>query len=457
MDTLRVVSLMRALLLALGLSAMSCSESRFFAPVVQGVVTDIRTGQPVIGARILLVDAYSIAPTPHVTATDDRGFYRFERVEPGTYAVFLYHDHLVLFDRTASLVRVERGSFMTHDMRLLDSELWDGRGYRVAGVVRNAKSGDPIEGAFAEPGVWAYGGVDVFAPFLGVTLPEWAATDQHGRFSITNPVVTDFRGDPLGLFPITVFRQGYEPYTLVGRGPSMPTIGALLPLPKDSVLTVAIDLTPESAPGPGAVRGRVLELGSGRPVRVWVALSILAAADPDTLPDRGPAGVPVQGKVVVTNAEGRFLIGGLHPGEYVLSPGYLDGDGYSPQYDAPVATITDMDSAAVDIGDVFVLRAIEPIFPEDGTSIMPHSPQLSWEPFPDGPEYEVVGYKVSDARRYPLDTTTELLSEPHWQAPAFPAGSFVRWIVDAFAVVGNDPDTVVIGTFEHVATFTVDR
>jgi hypothetical protein len=234
---------------------------------------------------------------------------------------------------------------------------------------------------------------------------------------------------------------------------------ALLPLPKDSVLAVVIHLSPRDAAPPGAVRGRVLDLAGGNPVAgLRVALSALHAASPDTL--RGvPAPAPVPGRVTATDEDGRFRIDGLDPGAYVPAVAYEVGDGYGGHpgfpgdYEVPVATIVAGDTAAVDVGDLLVRRAVQPLSPAAGTMTGVRA-ELRWEAFPAGEGYAVAGYQLSHGEGYPMQRVPALLTGTSWTIGVTP-GAYVRWHVNVLGAVGADQDTVSIGEFESVATFTV--
>jgi hypothetical protein len=438
---------------------LGCAEGP--APTaVQGTVTELESGAPVAGATIFLFEASTLTPGSGLARTDARGHYRLEDLISGDYVlVLICEDSFIAYDRAKPLVHVEAGSVTAYDLAILGRLPLGGPRYRIDGTVTDAATGTPVAGAFVEPSLWALSAQDLHGAIAGVTVPDWGTTDAHGQFSIRAFVTSDETGTHDGLAPITVLRAGYEPFTLVGSGRVIPFIGPLLPLPADSVLTVTIRLRPAGA-ARGGIRGRVVERGTRRPAAgIRVGLSVMTSAHPDTLGARRPAPVPVQGKVAVTDSSGAFLIEGLSPASYVIAPAYLEDDGYaggSPWLRAREVEIGDADTAAVDAGDVEVLRAVRPLYPAQRSTIRDPAPELRWEPFPAGTGYEVIGYLLEVNTGFfgePIEQ--RLTGEPRWQAPAFAPGTRVSWWVSVLAAVGAPPDTVKIGSFERGASFMV--
>lgn len=424
---------------------------------VQGTVTEIGSGTPVPDAGILLVTANSVSPFSHVTRTDAQGRYLIEDVPAGDYGVFLYHERLTRFDRTAPLVHVGAGAIATFDMRLIEWGFSPAVRYWIRGVVVDAVTKQPLSGALVEPTTFALSGIDIEGLFGGFAIPYWGATDNEGHFSILDNVYSDPGGENVGLEPITVVHEGYEPFTLVGPGEGG-MFGPPIPLPKDSVLTVTISLRPFSAVPNGALRGRVLNVVSNAVVpNLLVGLSILAAADPDTFYARGPSLVPLPGKVARTGPDGGFTIGGLAAGTYVVTPAYLEGDGYvagGGWYSLPVITVAEADTA-VDAGDVPVVNAVRPLAPPLGAEITELNPELRWEPFPPGEAYTVLDYELQVGTGFLLDVVADHLPEPRWQGSTFEPGDHVRWSVRARLAVGSPPDTIRLFIFEGIPTFLV--
>jgi hypothetical protein len=453
-----------AVLALAGPTGCSDDENRPPAPTgsVRGTLTQVENGAPVIGAKLLLVDPATLATKSPFARTNVIGRYRIDEVEPGTYAVFVFHDTLLIYQRSGPLVRVSAGAISVHNVSLLDSQFNDHTGYRVAGNVIDASTREPIAGAYVE-GIFS-GYNDVEFLFQAYGGPYWAVTDEDGSFSVRVSSLTDEQGDPRGLEPVSAAKSGYRPGTLVGSGPSdAPLYPALLPLPQeeDSILTVLLRLEPEGGAGPdpastGALRGQARFLGdpvAGLPV----AASLTYVSDPDTMPGgRARARVPVPDRTTITDAEGRFLIPGLTPGAYVVHPAYQDGDGYLFEW---VNQFTVAAAETVEVGLPSLQIAIRPLGPEDGSVITDRTPEFRWEPRPDAAGYEFLGYRLSYATSHFDWTIVEPLDGTSWQLPdasAFPPGASIRWNVEVLGRIEGDPNSVV-ARFEHLATFQIAR
>jgi len=446
-------------LLVAGLFTLGCEDESPSLGTVAGALTEIGSGDPVADAGVLLVSASSMIPAAHLARTDRQGRYRIEGVTPGDYAVFLYHARFTTFDRSLPLVHVDAGESSRQDMRLIDWGLASEDRYWINGVVID-EEGDPLPDAFVEPNAFALSGADVVALFRGIAHPFLGITDEEGRFSIQDLVHRDEIGNSIGLGPITVVRDGYEPYTLVGPGEGSGPLGPPIPLPPDPVLEVTIRLRRLSPSPPGAVRGRVANVLTGAPVpNVLVGLSVLSSSPPDTFGGREPAPVPLPGKVATTNAAGEFRIDGLSPGVYVVAPAYLDGDGFVADdgaYRLPIATITEGDTAVVDMGEVPVVDAIRPLAPAPRSEITDLSPEFVWQPYPTGANYAPIDYELFVAStEYFMHPEAAFLTEPRWEGTTFAPGDHVRWSVSARVSVGSPPDTVRLFVFENTPTFTV--
>jgi hypothetical protein len=431
---------------------------------VAGTVTEVESGAPVTDAWLVLVDPVSLATVSTPARTDPSGRYRFDALAPGEYATFLFHDSLVVFDRSASRVQIRAGEVVTQNLRLLDSEMGGYRDWRIVGSVLDATTGQPVPGAYVG-GVYTGGWVIEWA-FDAAALQNWGVTDSQGRFSIGADVVMDEAAQILGLGPISVTRAGYEPFTLVGRAQPYPYLPT--PAPGESVLTVSVRLQPSAAGAPaGAIRGIASFLGQPVP-GIRVGVSISSVADPDTIPAAAAVrmgtdeiAVPLPGSVAVTDAEGRFLIAGLRPGEYSLAVAYLDDDGYGPTWGQrirdPFELIQVVASDTADVGTVGLWRAILPIDPAPGATTADRTPEFLWQAFVPPSGYALREYEIGVSTRW-FFYDFYRVTEPRWQLPdslGLPAGAHVRWYVHAYAVRESPPDTLLAGTFERIATFSV--
>lgn len=429
---------------------------------VKGSIVLLPSGSPVTDARVLLVDPYQLTPASPLTGTDHNGRYQIDQVPPGSYSVFVYHDSLFTFDRTAPLVWVSANNVSTHQVRLVRNEFWDNPEYRIAGTVIDAETGDPIEGAFVEGLFWA---AHVDLPFRGVLGPWFGVSDSLGRFSIRVSAISDVGELLYGLEPISVSKAGYDPKTLCGDGEQFdPQLPPALPFPPDdeTTLNVQLGLFPLDAQGNGqhgigTLRGRVTCLG--RPVGfLSVAVSLFASANPDThrLTPLAAA-VPIPERYAFTNEDGVFTIDRLTPGSYVVHPAYLDGDGYlyMPHQSYIHEVVL---SGTTDAGDIPILPAIKPNLPHDKSIIQNRRPLFTWDARPDTSSYTFHGYRLEICVGSTTWATIRDLTEPRWQMPAelaFDAGSLIRWTVDVMGTPHTQTYPIVMARFEHDATVTV--
>src|SRR5262245_12167503 len=117
-----------------------------------GSVTSIETEPPtpVANAQVILVnDDFTVAAGP--VSTDSSGVYRFLEPPVGTYASFLFHSGLFVFDRTHSTVTISEGDTVRQDFRLIESDLFStSGGYKVRGKVTDGRTGAAVVGALVE-------------------------------------------------------------------------------------------------------------------------------------------------------------------------------------------------------------------------------------------------------------------------------------------------------------------
>ena len=188
------LSMLTALSLAIGCRLTSCGDDDPTDPSVgqvSGTVTELYGGAPARDVGVLLVNTSNITPGARIARTNALGRYAITDVEPGTYAVFVYHDSLVVYDRTSPVVDVEKGRTSVYDVRVQDSQLWNGEGPRIRGVVLDDESGEPVAGAFVGETLWGLNAEDFHALFMGIGFPSWGVTDEAGSFSIEMSLVVD--------------------------------------------------------------------------------------------------------------------------------------------------------------------------------------------------------------------------------------------------------------------------
>ena len=433
---------------------------------VTGVLTELESGEPVDDARVALFEPSTLRTASASTPTDTTGRYFIGHVPPGEYALVVYHDNLVIFERPSSLLHVSPGRKTRWDLRMQTSGLWDGSGPRVSGTVRDATTGEPIEGA--QVGSSDMAGLDIEAPLFGTTLPEMSVTDAAGRFTLKYccrlAVAEEF-----GIPPLAITKAGYEPYTLIGRGPEiLPGLGPMLPTP-DSVLTLEVRLRREVEGAPrGSIRGRLSF--AGQPVSgVQVGLSLFVVAQPETFPATAPTkssnwneeliAAPLPDRVAISDPTGAFQIGNVPFGTYRVIAAYRADDryvaGWLRRSEQPLATIADTN--VVDVGDLALAKSMRPIYPLDGAVDTEPSPEIQWEPLTGLPAgYTLVDYSLNIDDDYTLDLIIRRLHEPRWQVPVkIRPNAHMRWNADARVVRAGSPDTLILGKMERAATFTV--
>jgi hypothetical protein len=423
------------------------------AGTITGTVRLLGSGQAVTDATLLLVEPVSLAAVAAPSALDAAGAFTMTDVPPGDYVVFVYHDELVVFDRTASTITVVDDQTTSCDLRLTPAHLWAAGDYRIEGTVRDMNSGEPVAGAYVGDSTSA--SFDAFALMGGVSLPEWAVTDAAGHFSVDANLLIDEGGEAIGILPITITHADFQPRSIVGPGePLLPQLGAPLAMPAEGETVLALDaeLLPwtEVEPGAlGALRGRVIF--SGQPVAdLSVAVSLSVTADPEVHdPD---AKTPVPGRTAHTDAEGQFVITGLEPGYYRVIPGYHPDDAFTGSLlTLPQTTVAANDT--VDAGSIDVVRVIRPLDPADGATVTTGTPTLSWTPLPGATYYDlswsVDGYVVDHVLDHGLVQPSYTIEAED----AIPVGSCVRWHVMAYIVPPDRTTGDLIGQTPWTTTF----
>lgn len=429
---------------------------------VEGTLTEVNSGTPVGDATVMLIDVLELTVASEIVGTDNAGHYRIDGIAPGSYAVLVFHDSLAVREKPAPQVRVSPNKVTTFDINLVDIEFSGPGGYHIEGTVIDAQTLEPVPGAFVGQALLLQGELEGFAE--GVAFLS-AVTDSFGSFSV--PALDLEFAFESGLAPITVTKEGYEPYTLIGEGPSIPgVLPPLLPFPPGDGLTLAVDISLEplspdgtGSHGAGAIKGRLMSFG--QPVAdVLVGASISAVSDPDTFRTPPVSPVPVPEGVARTDAQGRFLLEGLTPGQYWVDPAFLDNDGYvKGTFGDPLAFMcTVVDSGTCDLGVLEIGRAITPVSPQNRSTVQDTTPEFRWSPISIPPGYDFLGYEVGYGVGYLLMDSGGLLQEPRWQVPVskvFSPGDNVRWHVSAVAYDPSSQREVEIAAFEWPVTFSV--
>lgn len=430
---------------------------------IAGTVTDVE-GRPVHGAAISLVETASFRIVAGPFVTNATGHYEGERIPPGRYGVLIHGaGEAYALQWTHSVVEIQPGSRAVEDITLLHFTPLPSR-YRIRGTVRDAVSHAPVVAAHVGA---VYGYHEETETLLrGYTSATRGVTGADGTFEVSAGTVPWF-GPASGLEPISVSAPGYEPVTLVGRGPNLPGDRYNMPMPAlpfpelpDSVLQVTIELRPLAASSEtGVVRGIVKHQGVPV-VGVRVYLSLSAVTHMDTLPQAGTGAakagvtrvcVPLPDHSAVTDADGSFFIDRVPPGRYNAAAGYEPGDGFEPEY-LPVGGITSVAAGDTAVIELSPYKALLPLAPLDGSVVTSadSSVELQWEPLPLEPGWVLSGYSVfvvDSARTH----RTLFTQDPHLVVHGV-AGGLVRWSV--FGSVGSTPPGKASGgVFERQSVF----
>ncbi len=301
----------------------------------------------------------------------------------------------------------------------------------LAGTVVDADSGQPLDRVLISLNPYAEG-------YQGDTTPSDDVTGPDGAFQVWDiPLLQEeYAGPVVQAVPLRLSRDGYRPlsyrYSSRYGDTDLDITGLVIPL------------TRIAEADSGSLSGRVLLLGE--PVAgVRVALG-LGAQLPGLLPESAPDGkaaAGVVGRTAVTDADGRFTIGGLPAAAYVPHPGFLIGDSvYYPDQTANRAyTVTPGTPAVTD--DLLVVHEIMPWWGNGGAyTAGAVDIRISWSPVPDAATYSIYlgGLEVPD-------TETNKLVVP--DSRDLPPGDY-PWRIQA-----QNADGAPIGIMQTYAWFRI--
>ena len=419
-----------------------------------GTVTDRDSGDVLAAATVVLLnDDFS---TYAVRDPDAVGAFRFADVPAGSYLLYVLLADYMMADASQTLVDLDAGKSFAVDVLMLHNpeEMLD---FAITGTVTDATTGEPVGGAWiAATGLAEAGNtVRYLTNNSGTTL---TVSGEDGFYRLPAFPVRDNggMGDIIGLAPISLGRNGYRPRTFVGEGEGVChewyLTGGLLPAPADSVLELDIALEPVPDGGVpatelGALTGRVVSDDDVPQAGVWVNVTLMELADPDTIPV--PDKVSVDGGWVVSGADGTFAMQ-LEPGTYALRAGLLPDDGWA--WAGGITALEIVAGETCEGGDIYVGQAIEPLTPVPGSVLTDPTPTLSWTAAEGADSYRVT-YQMDGRTWVEIGNTSDTSLKWPFDDPGDVEQDCFRWKVQARR--DYDGMMMTFTMFEVPATFTI--
>ena len=350
------------------------------------LVVDEADGSPVAGIKVVVMDPRSNLPVagPVVSGTD--GICNFGTLPEGDHRLLVFggvgyqvHAQVDMYFRTSGpadtsvqpllspvgVARIPPARVVETLVRKVAPDSLP----RIAGQVVDAGSGDPLSRVFVSLSPYLTG-------YQGATSASDDITGQDGHFSVSQIIFAKdpYTGNLIQVSPLRITRQGYRP-----------VIWSYYP-PHGSdnvdICGVTITMTPVDDDDNGSISGRLMR--DGLPAAgVAVGLGVV------DLPVMEKAGAGLPGWAAVTDQDGRYIIGGLPAGTYILRPGFPLNDGaFFPDQPGNVPQEVGQ-SQAIDAGDLNVLHEIEPLFPSHGLALVAPPTTLHWTEVPGTTSYEV--------------------------------------------------------------------
>jgi hypothetical protein len=389
----------RPLLLAAALCGLvllaGCSDDREKVPTARPdlvQVMDEADGSPVAGIKVVVMDPWSNLPVagPLVSGTDgicnfghlpedDHRLLVFGGVDYRVHALPDYRswtkiapapgDPGGLFRSSLLPTAVSGSSNPVAAVEVLVRKMVPDSLPRISGLVVEEGTGAPLDRVFVSLSFYLTG-------YQGGTLPSDDVTGDDGYFSVSQiPFALDQdTGNLIQVNPLRFTRHGYRP--VVWRYDS--------PNGSDNVdiSGVTIAMTPLDGGDEGSISGRLLR-DKLPATDITVGLGVL------DMPGQEKGGPGLPGWTAITDQDGRFTIGRLPAGTYLLQPGFLLADGAFFLDLAGNVQMKIEAGQAVDAGDLIVLHEIEPQAPAHGLALDTTPTSLDWTPVPGAKFYEV--------------------------------------------------------------------
>ena len=335
-------------------------------------VLDEADGQPVAGIKVVMMDPHANVPVagPVMSRADGycpfdvepSGAYRFLVFGGVDYRVHSLPDYWYGFkEKTSSppvtLVGIQVRKVMPDSLP------------RIAGQIVDALSGNPLGQVFVSLSPYLTG-------YQGDTAASDDVTFNDGFFSVSQILfgMDSGTGNLFQINPLRFTRHGYRPVIWSYEPPHGSE--------NLDISDVTITMMPVDSGDNGSISGRVMR--DGLPVEgVAVGLGVV------DLPVLEKAGAGLSGWAAVTDQDGRYTIGELPAGTYLLQPGFPLADGvFFPNQPGNVPRKVEP-GQAVDAGDLIVLHEIEPQWPTHGWRLDIPPTTLEWFAVPGATSYEV--------------------------------------------------------------------
>ncbi len=379
----------------------------YHQPLAQVAVTDVTTGQPVAGVKVLAVRDYTNTPVAGPFETNAAGEIEMG-VDPGAltgYLVFggtdwILHDQQYGNWKTLGAEKIPPVQNPLTSIFVRPAAPVDGIP-RIAGTIIDAISGEPLHQAIIST-------VPDLAAYNGAADPGSDITSINGAFTVheiaftTNPGT----GNLSQVETLFISRVGYRPRRWVyehANGDDNLDISG-----------VEIALTPLSANDTGVLTGRILLRGQPQS-NVWVGLGGFVA---------NKSGMGVLGQTARTDNEGIYEFTGLASGTYIVDPGFLLNDQiiFPNQSQPPVYDVTSGQTVAAE--DLLVFQEISSLASNlDSFSISDEVVLLQWTPVQDALVYRV--YVAGD------EPGSASIAQHLWAIPPGATPGWYRWSVVA--------------------------
>lgn len=334
------------------------------ADTLRVLVVDRDSSAPRAGIKLVLMDPDNrIAAGPAATGQDGEVVFELDPPPALAHLIAFTGDHHLVNEMPPPLAWPHPGSptaTITVGTRVQPGTL-----PRLAGMVTDAATGEPLAGVFVSLSPYLGG-------YLGRTDPSDDVTLTDGLFRVSNiPFAADpFSGNLSQIMPLILNREGYLPATYVH--PMRPGDDNL------DITDIVVALEPDLG-GTGALAGVVM-FGREPVADLPIGLGSLGS-------EGGKAAVGQPGRTATTDHDGRFVFEDLPSGGYLLQPGYRPDDGWLMP-NQPAARLYTVVGEQTTVADTLqVVRAITPLEPLGHQATTPD--RFAWQAVAEADSYTV--------------------------------------------------------------------